>query len=321
MKSENPLISVITPCYNYGKFLPECLDSLQFQSYSNWECIIINDGSVDDTEEVALKYANSDPRIKYVYQKNAGLPAARNTALKIAKGNYIQLLDADDLLEPEKFATQLSLFKSHQTVDLIYSSMVIFYSDKNSREHIPFVVASNPVFASGKYQDIIDPLLKDVFFLPGCAIFSRRMFDKVGLFNEELYGMEDWNYWFRAALLGFEFYHDSTIGARLIVRDHSTNMSKAYFKMLNARTIARKNIISITQELKTGNILDVDNSYYKNMILTHNIFLYKDLYEYSFHHRRKLEAIKSIFKYAYYSKKYLYPFQKITSSIFNRLKA
>jgi len=320
MESENPLISIITPCFNYGKFLPECLESLKSQSYSNWECIIINDGSTDDTEEIALRYVDSDPRFKYVYQQNAGLPAARNTALRIAKGDYIQLLDADDLLEPEKFTVQLNLFALNQSIDLIYSSMVIFYSDKNSKEHIPFVVASNPVSASGKHHVIINLLLKDVFFLPGCAIFTRKLFEKVGLFNEELYGLEDWNYWFRAALLGFEFYHDPTIGARLVVRDHSTNMSKAYFKMLNARIIARKNIIDITQELKKSSNSIFDNAHYKSMILTHSIFLNKDLYEYNFHHGKKLSAIKSIFKYAFYSNRYFYPFKKITASIFTRIK-
>ncbi|RYX81126.1 glycosyltransferase family 2 protein, partial [bacterium] len=96
--SDQALVTIITPCYNYGKFLAEALDSLLLQTYSNWECIIVNDGSIDNTDEVALQYTAKDQRFKYINQKNGGLPNARNSALKIAQGKYIQLLDADDLL-------------------------------------------------------------------------------------------------------------------------------------------------------------------------------------------------------------------------------
>ena len=82
----NPLVSVIVPCYNYARFVPETIRSLQAQNFQNWECIVVNDGSKDNSEEVVKKLAEEEPRIKYVYQENKGLSAARNTGLSLAKG-------------------------------------------------------------------------------------------------------------------------------------------------------------------------------------------------------------------------------------------
>src|SRR5262245_45982436 len=93
-----PTISVLTPCYNYAHFLGATLDCLLRQSYTDWECVVIDDGSTDASPEVAQKYAARDGRIRCILQENQGLPAARNKALREARGKYVHCLDADDLL-------------------------------------------------------------------------------------------------------------------------------------------------------------------------------------------------------------------------------
>lgn len=318
MQSEFPNVSIITPCYNYGRFLSEALKSLLAQNYTNWECIIVNDGSSDNTEEIALKYVDLDKRFKYIYQQNKGLPCARNTALKQAQGQYIQLLDADDLLEPEKLALQVELFSSNEKVDLIYSDVLLFNNNDLNRKFVPFEF-HDIIQVSGKDDVLINSLMIDNFFLPGCVIFKRNLFEQVGFFNESLYGLEDWNYWFRAALLGFEFYHDDRFGTRLLARDHESNMSKVYFKMLNARINARLHIIQISEELKSKNKLNLSQSFFKKIMLQHNIFLNKDMYEYNFHHGNKSIAFKALFRYGYYAKKPFFPIKKIFNSIFARM--
>ena len=91
-----PLISVIVPCYNQAQYLDECLQSVLEQTYQNWECIIVNDGSPDNTEEVVKKWTEKDPRFKYLKKENGGLSSARNAGIKAAEGEWILPLDADD---------------------------------------------------------------------------------------------------------------------------------------------------------------------------------------------------------------------------------
>lgn len=85
----NPLISVIVPCYNQAQYLDECLQSVVEQTYPNWECIIVNDGSPDNTEEIALQWTEKDSRFIYIKKENGGLSSARNAGLEIAKGKWI----------------------------------------------------------------------------------------------------------------------------------------------------------------------------------------------------------------------------------------
>ena len=96
----NPLFSIIIPCYNQAHFLPQCLDSLLEQEYKNWEAVVVNDGSPDNTNEVVQKYSVEDPRIKLVVKENGGLSSARNFGIANALGNRFIFLDADDFLYP-----------------------------------------------------------------------------------------------------------------------------------------------------------------------------------------------------------------------------
>ena len=86
----NPKVSVIVPCYNQAQFLAETLDSVLAQTHENWECIIVNDGSTDNTETVAMDYCDRDKRFVYLKKENGGLSSARNAGLDIAQGDYVQ---------------------------------------------------------------------------------------------------------------------------------------------------------------------------------------------------------------------------------------
>ena len=102
-----PQVSVIIPCYNQGRFLGEAVDSVIAQTHGAWECLIINDGSTDNTAEIAASYAGRDGRIRDLYQHRPGLGSARNRGLAESRGEYVQFLDADDILLPEKIERQL----------------------------------------------------------------------------------------------------------------------------------------------------------------------------------------------------------------------
>ena len=107
------LVSVIIPVYNGAAFINDAIQSVKAQSYSNWECIIINDGSTDNTEDILSGLIAGDERFIYRKQENKGLPGARNAALDLSKGDFIQLLDADDALHPQKLEKHLGLIDKH----------------------------------------------------------------------------------------------------------------------------------------------------------------------------------------------------------------
>lgn len=93
-----PEVSVIIPCYNHGHYLPHAVNSVLAQTFTDWEAIIVDDGSTDNTREVAAQF--TDERVRYVHQENRGLSGARNTGIRAAQGAYLAFLDADDEWEP-----------------------------------------------------------------------------------------------------------------------------------------------------------------------------------------------------------------------------
>ncbi len=104
-------VSVIIPCYNQAKFLPKAIASLQAQTLEEWECIVVDDGSTDNTAEVASNIALNDTRIRLIQKINGGSASARDLGLEHAQGEYIQFLDADDKIAPEKFERQVSIME------------------------------------------------------------------------------------------------------------------------------------------------------------------------------------------------------------------
>ena len=113
------MISVIIPTYNREKFLPATIDSVLRQTYSDYEIIVVDDGSTDGTQEVIEKLYGG--KLKYIYKNNGGPASARNVGLKNASGNYIAFLDSDDLWFPEKLETQIRFMeKNHSQITLVY---------------------------------------------------------------------------------------------------------------------------------------------------------------------------------------------------------
>lgn len=126
----NPLISIITPCYNAAKFVAQTIESVQQQSYSNWEMIIVDDCSTDNSFEVIRNLVEKDSRIKlYQLSENTGSPAApRNKAIELSKGEIVAFLDADDLWMPQKLEVQLK-YMLDKDCDIVYSNGIMVNED------------------------------------------------------------------------------------------------------------------------------------------------------------------------------------------------
>jgi glycosyltransferase involved in cell wall biosynthesis len=131
--NQTPVVSVIVPCFNYGHLLSECLESVRHQSLVEWECIVVDDGSGDETQAIARGYCLKDARFAYVHQENRGPSAARNSGLRRAAGEFIQLLDADDLLELEKLKKHTRFLAQQKEYSLVYGPMRYFTTGESGR--------------------------------------------------------------------------------------------------------------------------------------------------------------------------------------------
>lgn len=126
-----PLISVVIPTYNQALYLPEALESVFQQTYYNLEIIVVNDGSTDETAQIGTIYRQKDSRLSWIEQSNEGPSGARNRGIGAAQGDYICLLDSDDLMDPERIALQYQAFQRDSSVDIVYTALRLIDADKH----------------------------------------------------------------------------------------------------------------------------------------------------------------------------------------------
>lgn len=173
----NPLISIVVPCYNQAQFLDECLQSVIDQTYQNWECIIVNDGSLDNTEEIAKQWIQKDARFLYLHKENGGVSSARNFGIERANGEWILPLDGDDVIGNDylNFAT-----KELKNNDIVFCKAQ-YFGEKEGE-----IVVSD--------YDSVKMLLENQIFCS--AFFTKKDWKKIGGYDETfLEGYEDWDFW------------------------------------------------------------------------------------------------------------------------------
>ncbi len=250
------MVSVIIPTYNYGHFISNAVDSVLAQTYSNWECLIIDDGSTDNTADVIKKYL-SDPRIKYIKKSNAGLAAARNTGLKAAQGDYIQFLDSDDLIENRKLELSVGYLEKHADVDLVYSDMRYFRSESPGILFYNFACDEGydkpwMPYISGKGDIILTTLLNGNFMVASSPFFRNPGKDKHLVFDEDLKANEDWDFWLSYAAADKKFEYMNKAGTMTLIRTHASSMSRDNFVMFvsGLKTLIKRRKFNKRPELR-----------------------------------------------------------------------
>lgn len=220
----SPSVSVIVPCYNQANFLPESLKSIQNQNYPDWEAVVVDDGSTDNTAETAREFQAHDHRIRYLYQMNKGLAGARNTGIRSAQADIIALLDSDDLWEPGFLEIMLSKLKAHPQAAAVYCG-IQFIDETGRQVGQPNVTISLPA-------DFHKKLVNEGNWLAAhSVVFRKALASEVGLFDESLQALEDWDLWIRMSA------RHPFIGvpqALVKYRRHSTNMSSDPRRMITA---------------------------------------------------------------------------------------
>ncbi|MBO5674433.1 MAG: glycosyltransferase family 2 protein [Paludibacteraceae bacterium] len=175
----NDLVSIIVPCFNQAEYLAETLDSVLAQTYPHWECIIVNDGSPDNTEEIAIKYCNSDNRFIYYYKNNGGLADTRNYGIRRSHGKYILPLDSDDKIASTYLEKAVKCHIENPQLKLVYTK-VMHFGVIEGECNMP------------KYN--YDRLLHMNHIVCTC-MYKREDYDKtIGYNPNMIYGLEDWDF-------------------------------------------------------------------------------------------------------------------------------
>jgi glycosyltransferase involved in cell wall biosynthesis len=237
-------VSVVVAAYNYGQFIGATLESLQAQTFANWECLVVDDGSTDDTVDVVARFAEADARIKLFRQQNRRQAAARNNALRHITGKYVQFLDADDLIEPRKFERQVEYLEAHPNVDIVYGDTRFFLSDRPD-ELLYSMYGENKPWQpgiSGAGREMLLSLLQRNNVLVCAPLTRRHLIQRVGIFDEELPPLEDWEFWIRCVLAGAHFHYDDFEGAWSLVRSHPGSSSKNRLRFTAAEVRMRRKL-------------------------------------------------------------------------------
>ena len=246
-----PRVSVIIPTFNYGHILSEALESVLCQSLSDWECIVVDDGSIDDTPEVMNTFLAKDSRMRYFRQTNKGPSCARNYGLTTAKGDYIQLLDADDLIEPDKLRVQADFLDAHKDYAGVYGPARYFQTSFRNRRRSFARSRSHEVRAgiqSVSKKDLLLSLVNGNQFAISAPLFRLQIAKDIGLFDETLSSHEDWDFWLRIAFRGgdFAWLDGSNVGTEIRVHDRSLTMNSV--SMAETRLTVRQRIRAFTKD-------------------------------------------------------------------------
>ena len=209
------LVSIITPCYNGDRYIADTIESVMRQTYPHWELLIVDDGSSDDTASIAADYAGRDERIKLIQQANAGTAAARNAGMKLARGRYIALLDADDIWAPEFLSKQMDFLRRKDAVCVCGAYRRI---DEAGREILRPTVP----------MPVITPKDMRVMNRIGCltGLYDSAKHGKVYLHEELRSIRDDYAYWYDIVCLEGRACGNQEILARYRVHTSNTTGNK-----------------------------------------------------------------------------------------------
>lgn len=189
LKMKNPLVSVIMPCYNYGKYIGEALQSVLNSTYKNVEIIVVDSSTEKNTLNVLKQIKNKKVRI--IYQKKQGLPAARNFGIQSCRGKYILPLDADDLIHKDYIIKGVIVLEQRPDVGVVYSHVGVF-GDKLDIWYAKKLNISRLIYEN---------------HIPVCSLFRKQCWKEVNGYDEEfVHGYEDWEFWIKLAEKGWKGY-------------------------------------------------------------------------------------------------------------------
>jgi len=227
------------PAYNAEKYIAESIRSVLDQTYRNWELVIVDDGSTDKTAEIVQSFLPVDSRIKYVFQQNRKLAAARNTGIEHSAGDLVAFLDSDDLWMKEKLERQEQVMKE-VNADLIFSSGFIFNGDDTTNETVSYPSLTGKFDGADMFKRLLTGAANRIPVLS--VLLRRNALQQAGLFDESPalhYGCEDYDLWLRLAKCGALFYGMEEKLVRYRVHANAMSRKKADLYQAGATVVEK----------------------------------------------------------------------------------
>lgn len=263
----NPPVSIITPTYNHGKYIGECIESVKAQTFTNWEMIIVNDGSTDNTLEVAMKHAENEPRIRVIDQHNKGifkLAETYNKALELSKGEFVAILEGDDYWEPEKLEIQLEVMQNESSIILGWGKAVsrVEFQKEIYQVHPAQLEKYLPYF-NNQPAGVFFNAVFDNFFPPLTFIIRKDALFRIGGFIQVLpFPAVDLSTILELSKLGKFYFFNQVLGTWRIFRNQTTKtlnldilegsnkIITSYYKSL---TVEQKKLIKFDEDFISDN--------------------------------------------------------------------
>jgi glycosyltransferase involved in cell wall biosynthesis len=186
-----PLVSIITPCYNREKYIAETLDCLLKLNYSNWECIVMDDASTDKSAEIIKDYTAKDSRIKYYYQSKSLIPVTKNNAINHSNGKYVFPLDSDDLISPNYISEAVDIMEKNQNIKIV-SAQGVYFGSRKGKWKLP------------DYVSFTDLLISNC--IHNSSLFRRIDFDQTNGYNPVMFASEEWDLWINILKTGGDVF-------------------------------------------------------------------------------------------------------------------
>jgi glycosyltransferase involved in cell wall biosynthesis len=228
MTKSTPKLAIIVPCFNSEDTLEETLQSILHQEFNDWEAIIVNDGSTDTTEELALKWFDLDKRFRYFRKENEGLGKARNFGIGKTEAEFILPLDSDNLIKPDFAEAAIAILAEKSNIGVVHGDAE-YFDKKDGLWKVPKFDLQK--ILGGNYID-------------ACAIYRRKLWEEVGGYetNMPYQGNEDWDFWIELGKRKVQFYHLEKVTFLYRVRNSSmiNSFNEEMFKA-NRSYIVKKN--------------------------------------------------------------------------------
>ena len=242
--SLNPEVSVVMSAFNSEEFISDSINSILNQEFKDFEFIIVNDGSTDNTLSIINKYQKIDNRIKVINQKNCGIPKSLNNAVSVANSNFIARIDADDISLPSRLSTQLKYLKSNSNLGFVFSSFILI--DKSGKKIQKKIISTN------SYQ-VRSNLLNGINNIAHSSVMFRKdLFFEVGKYRNRFKKSQDIDLWIRMT----DKYEFSNAGSEplVFIRNHDNQISRNendIFKYISILSyLMRKNLRQDPLDLK-----------------------------------------------------------------------
>lgn len=222
----DPKVSILIPLYNSEEYIAETIDSCLDQTYDNIEIIIVDDGSTDSSLDIAREYENKHKNIKVDVQKNSGAPVARNRAFALSTGDYIQYIDADDLMQPDKIYLQMEVLKNSDDLTIVFGKYGYFKKTIENTEWKDLPVNKN--YNSGK-QFLLELWESGMAVIPHMWLTPRKLIEKSGGWDESLAKNQDGEFFARVVFRASKvLFIENSIG--YYRRDNENSISKQVSK-------------------------------------------------------------------------------------------